>query len=288
MRLFRFLIALVTLGFALSAIRAADPVTIELRERASVGSSVVTVGEVSLISGGDENTRAKIAKIDLVELKARESSMTFGRRSVEYRLKLAGFDANSFRIIGAEKSTVLLTKRTITVEEVVSVAKAEMLRHLTSAPESLSIELAQPVVVKLPEVPADERPTITAKPRGQVAANGRVQMDVSVSSGNTAMLSFAIYFQVNSPMPPPGAVTPAGFATGNSPQNAQQPVIIRPRQRVTMEVRTGELVVKAVGEAMQEGRLGQSIQVQNVDSKKTIVAKVTGPSTVEVDIGGSP
>jgi flagella basal body P-ring formation protein FlgA len=55
-----------------------------------------------------------------------------------------------------------------------------------------------------------------------------------------------------------------------------------------MEVRTETLTVKVAGEAMQEGRLGQTILVQNVDSKKSIMAKVTGPSTVEVDIGGSP
>jgi hypothetical protein len=280
MRLFRLLFA-AALSFAPVAVRAADPVTVELRERATVGTSVVTVGEVALVSGGDANTRARVAGIDLAELKAREPGATIGRRSVEYRLALAGFDASAVRVVGAERSTISLARRAITVEEVVAVAKAEMLRHLTKSPESAIIELAQPVVVKLPEVPAGERPVITAKPRGPVAATGRVQMDVTIASGSVTLLSLAVYLEVKS-----GAVAPAA---GVSPQQpAATPVIIRPRQRVTMEVRSGDLVVKAVGEAQQEGRLGQSIQVQNVDSKKTIVAKVTGPSTVEVDIGGSP
>ena len=44
----------------------------------------------------------------------------------------------------------------------------------------------------------------------------------------------------------------------------------------------------AAGEALQEGRLGQTIQVQNVDSKKTLLARVVGPGLVEIDLGGAP
>jgi hypothetical protein len=296
MRLSRLLFA-VALGIVPTAILAADPVTVELRERATVGTSVVTLGEVALISGGDANTRAMVSRIDIAELKSRDAAVTLGKRSVEYRLLLAGFDANGVRVTGAEKSVIALAKRAITVEEVLTVAKAELLRGLAGA-ESVAVELAVPVVVKLPEVPADERPVITAKPRGQVAANGRVQMDVSIASGGTTLLSFAVYLDVKSAAHPEQPVMPAAgtaFANPNAATTPQPPaapastaVIIRPRQRVSMEVRTGGLTVKAVGEAQQEGRLGQMILVQNVDSKKSIMAKVTGPSTVEVDIGGSP
>ena len=65
-------------------------------------------------------------------------------------------------------------------------------------------------------------------------------------------------------------------------------VVIKPRQGVKMLVRLGAVNVVAQGEAMQEGRLGQTIRVQNVDSKKVVVGRVTGPATVEVDTGGVP
>lgn len=291
MRLVRLLLAIASFGFAQNMVCAAEPITVELRDRAAVGSSVVAVGDVAFISGGDANTRAALAQIDLAELKSRESNAVVGRRSVEYRLRLAGFDANSVRVVGAERAVVSLARRVITIEEVTSAAKTELLRHL--ATENAQIELALPVVVKLPEIPTSEQPVITAKPHGRVVAPGRVQMDMSIACGNVPLLSFAIYLEVKS-----SAVMPAAGVAGTQPTAgiattqpaAAQPnaVVIRPRQRVSMEVHTGGLTVKAVGEALQEGRLGQSIQVQNVDSKKTIVAKVTGPSTVEVDIGGPP
>ncbi len=291
MRLHQLLFALACIA-CIGELRAAEPVTVELRDRATVGSSVVTIGEVALISGGDTTTRERIGRVDLAELKARESSVSVGRKSVEYRLILAGFDANRVRVTGAERSTISLTRRPITIEEVTTAAKTELLRHLANSADPVAIELAQPVLVKLPEVPADEQPTITVRPRGKVGAPGRVQMDVAISSGGVPLLSFAVYLEVKASARPAttfaqaSAVVPA--SASQQPAPASNPVLIRARQRVTMEVRTGELVVRAVGEAQQDGRLGQSIQVQNVDSKKTIVARVTGPATVEVDIGGPP
>jgi flagella basal body P-ring formation protein FlgA len=53
-------------------------------------------------------------------------------------------------------------------------------------------------------------------------------------------------------------------------------------------VRSGALVGSAPGDAIQEGRLGQTIQVQNSASKKVLTARVTGPATVEVELGGVP
>jgi flagella basal body P-ring formation protein FlgA len=64
--------------------------------------------------------------------------------------------------------------------------------------------------------------------------------------------------------------------------------MIRPRQRVTVVARAGALCITAAGEALQEGRLGQTVQVQNVDSKKILTARVTGPTTVEIELGELP
>jgi hypothetical protein len=290
MRPVRFLLA-VAIVTAPVAARAAEPVTVALREKATVGKSLVTVGDVALVSGGDESTRARVAKVDIAELTLRRPDAQLGRRAVEYRLLLAGFDAKTVRATGAEWASISLARRAVTTEEVVAAAKAELLKSIPAQPGA-EIALAMPVVVKLPELPADERPVITAKPHGRVATPGRAQMDVSIASSGEHLLSLAVYLEVKSGQ----GVAPAGFATA-APAGTKPPapaatgageILIKPRERVTMEVRSGGLTVRAVGEAQQQGRLGQNIMVQNVDSKKVIVARVTGPSTVEVDIGGPP
>lgn len=288
MRLFRFLMLVAVLPLALHA-RAADPVTVELKPSASVGTALVTVGDVATVSGGDAVTRARVAAIDLAELKAREPGATIGRKSVEFRLSLAGFDPAAVRVSG-ERTTVALARRSVTADEVVAAARAELLKHYAE-PDTLKVELAVPVLAKLPEVPLGEKAVITAKPRGTPGALGRVQMDVTVAAGGQTLLSLAVQLNVHSPtlapLAPIAPLAPGATAPGKGTAFASAEILIQPRQRVEIQVNTGGIKATAVGEAQQPGKLGQTILVQNVDSKKTISARVTGPATVEVDLGGS-
>ena len=291
----RFVVAGLTALAVAAAARAADPVTVELAGTATVGKSVVTVGDVALVSGGDADARARVARIDLAELKAREPGVTVGRRAVEYRLVLAGFEPAAVRVTGAERATVTVARRAVTLEEVTAAARAEVLRPFTNPAEAVAVELAVPVVVKLPDVPADERAVITARPRGRPGATGRVQVDMAVAVGGETLLSFAVHLEVRPVGRPGAAVVPAGgvvppvpLVAAGGTQFASAELLIRPRQRVEMRVTSGGLTVTAAGEAQQAGKLGQIILVQNVDSKKTVSARVTGPGTVEVDLGGAP
>ncbi|MGN0903205.1 MAG: flagellar basal body P-ring formation chaperone FlgA [Succinivibrio sp.] len=51
---------------------------------------------------------------------------------------------------------------------------------------------------------------------------------------------------------------------------------------VTIEAKRNGLEIKTAGTALEEGRIGDHIQVRNNKSKKNIRAVVTGPSTVQV------
>lgn len=72
------------------------------------------------------------------------------------------------------------------------------------------------------------------------------------------------------------------------PRPADLPVLVKPRQRVTMTTKVGGAEVRAVGEAVDEGRLGQIIRLKNIDSLKVLTGTVVGPNAVEIDSGGRP
>lgn len=286
----RLPLCLLCIALASLAASAADPVTVELRPTASVGTALVTVGDVATVTGGDPATRARVAAIDLAELKGRDPTATLGRKSVEFRLSLAGFDSAAVRVSGAERAAVTLARRQVTADEVVAAARAELLKHYAE-PDALKVELAAPVLVKLPEVPLNEKPVITAKPRGKPGALGRVQMDVTVAAGGEALLGLAVHLNVHSPsLAPLAPLPPVAPASATAPAGAtgfaSADVLVRAKQRVEIQVNSGGIKASAVGEAQQAGKLGQTILVQNIDSKKTISARVTGPATVEVDLGG--
>jgi flagella basal body P-ring formation protein FlgA len=65
-------------------------------------------------------------------------------------------------------------------------------------------------------------------------------------------------------------------------------VLVHARQPVKLLVRVGAMAIATTGEALQEGRLGQTVRVQNLDSKKVVSGRVTGQATVEVETGGNP
>jgi flagellar basal body P-ring formation protein FlgA len=58
---------------------------------------------------------------------------------------------------------------------------------------------------------------------------------------------------------------------------------VKSRQPVKMVVRLANYNVEANGEAMQDGKIGDRVQVRNIDSKKVLYGRVTGPGTVEVE-----
>jgi hypothetical protein len=303
----RIIAALAAAALAAGWCSAAEPVTVELQAQSKVRTSVVSIGSVARLSGGDAALRESIARLDVADLKPHEQNIVVSRRVVEYRLRLAGVDPASVRIAGADRVTVTPDRRVVTADEVVAAAKAEVVHWLSMPRETVSIELARPLVVPLPEAPADEAVSITASPHVKPVGLGRIQMHVVISTATEKLLALGVDLEVkplnraaNPQGPvttaaaqstqPPGAPGNAGVmqASASAPAGANPPasnaVLVQCRQRVTMVVHSGGLNVSAVGEAQQEGRFGQNILVQNVDSKKIVSARVTGPATVEIDI----
>jgi flagella basal body P-ring formation protein FlgA len=60
-------------------------------------------------------------------------------------------------------------------------------------------------------------------------------------------------------------------------------IVIHQNDLVHLIATVGPLQVKTRGEAMQDGRVGQLIQVRNLDSKNTVTGRVVDRSTVEVE-----
>ncbi len=268
----------VVLAFG-GSLAAADVVVVQVKDKAAVRSTVATVGDVATVTGGDPATRAAISQLDVVELKGRDRSPTISRRAIEYRIRLAGIDPAAVLVTGADRTAVELARRALTADEVLAAVRNDLTQALPATLKDATIGLAASLVVKLPEVGYDEAVSITSKPHTPILAPGRVQMDTVIATGGRTMLAFAVHFDVRSIQPTAAIQTPAPTSSTEA--------VIRPQQRVTMLVRVGSLSVTAVGESQHYGRLGQVILVQNIDSKKLITARVTGPGTVEVELGGS-
>ncbi len=261
---------------------AAEPVVLTLSDRASPPAPVVTVGHVAKLVGGDAKTREKMAALDLTD---RGEGVVVSRKQVTYRLRLAGFDADAFVVSGADKTTLSVPKATLSTEKVVAVARVELAKALGKPLDELTIDLAQSVAVKLPEVTDDDDVAVTAVPNSPTVRPGRNQMNVTVSVSGAKKITFPVY--LTAVAMEASAEPPAPKAKAASGKFAADAVLVRALQPVTMVVNTGGLRVSAVGEALQDGKVGQQIKVRNPDSKKVVTGTVVGANEVEVAVGGS-
>jgi hypothetical protein len=267
----------------------AEPLTLELQEQVGIGTALVNIGDVARISGGTALTRDRVARLDIGELRPRDQSVAIPARVIKYRLQVAGIDTEGVVVKGSEQVSVTISRRTVTADEVVTAARAELSRRVPPGFDTGTIELIQQVVVQLPEVPVGDPITITAAPHSRIMALGRVQMDVQISSREEKLLALPVYFELKGPattsgttpavatpgpvqqaggvgpivkpvpnMPLPGLSSggmqapallrnpvmnqPATQAGQNIPKTPGE-IVITPRERVTMLVRTGALSV---------------------------------------------
>ena len=72
-------------------------------------------------------------------------------------------------------------------------------------------------------------------------------------------------------------------ASADLEETAASPVVVKCKQPVKMIVHLGAMNVVAGGEALQDGRVGQLIRVQNTESKKVVTGRVTANGIVEVE-----
>lgn len=66
--------------------------------------------------------------------------------------------------------------------------------------------------------------------------------------------------------------------------NLRPPMMVKKGDAIILFAQTGRLNVKTQAIALQDGRQGQQIQVQNKQSKRVVDARVTGPGTVKANI----
>lgn len=63
-------------------------------------------------------------------------------------------------------------------------------------------------------------------------------------------------------------------------------VVVHKGAIVTLRMVSGKLELQALGRAQEDGAMGETIRIMNIDSKRSIYGKVIGPDMVTVSIGG--
>ena len=75
---------------------------------------------------------------------------------------------------------------------------------------------------------------------------------------------------------------PVKMSDAESSRSATNAVLVKRRDRVRMVAKIGSHSISTTGEAQQEGRLGDTIRLQNIESKTFVQGRVTAANEVEI------
>lgn len=133
---------------------------------------------------------------------------------------------------------------------------------------SLEVRVYQQVFVAV--APIDRSTTIT---------NGLVEpryMDITQLSGEPVLVGTELTGKVTRRYISKDTIILREFV--------EDPKVIRRNDQVTIVVVVGSIQVRAAGKALQDGAMGEIIEVENISSGVKIKAVVTGPGTVQAKV----
>jgi hypothetical protein len=284
--IFRSLVLTAVLAMPAAALAQAPartaPVDIILLSDVRADGPVIRLGHVAQLVGGETLVREALANLDLAEFRRTEIGLTLTRADVKFRLLVAGHDARSFRIAGAAQCRVKRSSGALTEAAVVHAARQMLQEQVAAVAQPLSIDPVGPVLIPALEMGPQAKVLLHADLTPTRITVGATPVDVHIVVNGQARGTVRAWFEVQ---PTTQTAVRLGFtqAPDHETRPADNPIVIHARDRVRMRARVGESEVLAAGEAMEDGRAGQSIRMRNVDSNKTVLGRVLGPGLVEVE-----
>jgi Chaperone for flagella basal body P-ring formation len=276
-------IAPVAVGRAQAPAAAPQAVEILLQAEARADGPLVRIGNVAQLDCGDARLREAMACLDLAEFQGSNDRVVLSRDELHFRLLLAGQDPKSFRLVGAKQCLVRKCTGAVTEEAILEAARKAVLDRIPQFAKNVTIKLACPVAPPALEYRPKDTVCVQAEfVEGQVPlGKTMVVVDVIVNGYRRALIPTLLEVMPGSPSAP--ATLKQSLLRSSPPAADEDPVLVKVRDRIKIVARVGETRFIATGEAMQEGRAGQSIRVRNVDSDRTVMGRVVAAGMIEVD-----
>lgn len=176
---------------------SAAVVTISLLPAAATARAEVTIGEVATVEGGETGLRTRIAALDLADAPDLGKTAQLTRELVAHRIRIAGIDAQRFRIQGAESVALTSRGRQISEHELVAAAKELLLTRLPWNAEDITIEQSGPIKGTVQVSGARDDVRLEARLRSPNIALGIVRVDVAILSKGVKQAEAAVPLEVH-------------------------------------------------------------------------------------------
>jgi len=291
---------------------------IYLPRNATIKDHQVNLGQIAIIRG-PETLAAKAKILTLGQLSTPTQIITIDRKMLLSRLACSGIPTHLIQLTGAKKTIVKKQNQIVSAEQLVNRAQRFLDENPSTASIAQYSLLRSPEDLILPPTPgsvtlsarltespapnranvriiamADEKPLADCDVLFRLRFNQTTAVTTAdISAGTTIspdnvkiVRKLADYPPQTNWSYPYGLVArrplPANTTLRSNMLTPAQPALVVNRdQTVIIKIQRPGLLVTAVGKALEKGRVGQFIKVQNIDSRKKILAKVNEDATVQ-------
>jgi flagella basal body P-ring formation protein FlgA len=289
-----------------------------LPREVAIEDDSISLGQVCIVRG-EESLVAKAGGIGLGRISVPGQEIIIDRPMVLSRLACSGIAVSKVRLTGAEKIKVKRQQQIINGSRFVELASSFLTKNPPArsvcqldpmrTPKDLVV-LGAGKEIRLSPRLANNGTRSHAKVRVGVFADGKeigvrdvtfrlkydcrravslvdIPAGMSISPANVKIeKTVSDYPEPANWNPPYGLVArrriPANTMIRSYMAGSANPVVVvKRKQTVVIRIEMPGLLITAIGKAMQNGRGGEYIKVQNVDSQRIIFAKVNEDGTVE-------
>lgn len=314
----RLLWLIIVTWTAVSAWSVQQP-RIHLRESSTVTGARFTLGEVATFEGIDAHTEARLKAVVLGTSPLPGLKRTITREQVLTRLRQHGFQPEAFEIVAPARVVVERKAYALPPQQVVEAA-VQKLRQSANLPNNAQVECDAPP--RTPSLPHDNVQITAGAPRtlgagyymvpvlvtcdgtDPVTLNVRLRVKVwreavvatqAIRTGEAIDLDAVTLQQVaisednsdliTDPSEVAGKIARRPIPAGQPIWRAalDEPAVIRRGQSVKLLVNLDGAVIEAGAIAQQDGKAGDRIRVQVIDTRKTLLATVVDTQTVTLD-----
>lgn len=271
-------------GFALAQGSAAERefIVIILQPDAVVEDSVIYLDQIAKVTGSGP-LRQRIAKLDVGELKVGVERVAISAEQVRFRLLLAEIDSARFRVSGSKQTQVRESDAPITPRKIVAAAEEVVRLRYPGNRANATFAAQNRVILPTISLTPTDRVRFEAKVRGSVPLDGRARAEVTILVNGEPREFIAVTVDVVE-LDPIVQVAAKGLRTDVKPiaPAPKAEVIVKTRDTVKMVQYLSVGRLETLGEAQQDGRLGEMIRVRNIASNRVVVGRVEALGVVVV------
>jgi len=287
------------------------------RSGVTARGETMLLGEICILRCDDPALLAKAGGLQMGRAPWLGETLRINRKTVATRLATLGTAGKTAIVSGAEVVTVERKAQTVVSKNILKAAQLfldtnrpgpkgcmwRVVREPSSVvvPEGVSVAFAPRVAAKPP--PGHVKITVDLLHKGKLIGSADVlyrimygsqravaSVDISAGTVLTTKNMKIVTAAANRPqtgwLPPYGKLAarhiPAGTVIDRRVTRMPKPrIVIKRNQGVVMRIAGPTFVITAQGSALEDGRTGDYIKVRNVDSRRTITAKVMFDGTVE-------